>query len=103
MLPKQYADKILRLSHHMQQMAIAENWLMCAQLEAERQKTIEALFDHPQIATALASIADVLRQVISIDSESMAVCEKHKNLVLDEIKHLHDGRRAIAQYANNCG
>ena len=101
--PQQYADKILRLSHHIQRMAIAENWDVCARLEAERQSNIEELFEHPEINTALASISDVLRQVISIDSESMAVCEKHKHNIAKEIKAMHEGRRAVALYANTSG
>ncbi len=101
MSPQQYADKVLRLSHHIQQMAVAENWAMCTQMEAERQKTIEALFDHPDVGNALASISEVLLQIISIDSESMAVCEKHKNIIANEIKQIHEGRRAVALYSSH--
>ena len=98
--PKQYADKVLRLSHHMHQMAIAQNWDMCSQLEQERQKTLEALFEHPQIPAALDSISDVLRQVMCVDGESMALCEKHKIQVSSDIKQLHDGQRAVNSYTS---
>lgn len=96
--PQQYADKVLRLSHHIHQMAIAQNWDMCSQLEEERQRTLEALFDHPQIPAALESISDVLQQVMCVDGESLVICEKHKMQVAAEIKQLHDGQRAVNTY-----
>jgi heme oxygenase len=94
------ANKILRLTRKMRQQAEADAWQEFADLEAERQRSLEYLFQHPEIADALPALADTLRQVVSLDQESMALGEAAKRLLAEKLDMALPVPGAINAYKN---
>ena len=90
---EQTANKILRLTHAMRALADDQDWDQFAHLETERQRSLEYLFKHPDIANALQDVADTLRQVIQLDQESIALGEAAKRLLAEKLNlGLHNTR-----------
>ncbi len=96
--PAQYAKKILRLSQHMCDMSYKQDWHACMELEEQRQKVMTDLFNHPDMPEALAEIAELLEQVLYIDSESLYICEEARAKELDNIKENKSRQKAVTAY-----
>jgi len=100
---EQTANKILRLTQAMRSMADDQDWDQFAHLEIERQRSLEYLFKHPDIANALQDVADTLRQVIQLDQESIALGEAAKRLLAEKLNLGSPQHAAISAYKNSSG
>lgn len=98
---QQTANKILRLTKAMRQFAQDQDWSQFAHLEAERQRSLEYLFKHPEISTALNNVADTLNQVVELDQESIALGEAAKRLLAEKLNLQTPMDGAINAYKNN--
>jgi len=96
--PTQYAKKILHLSQHMRDMSYKQDWNTCTELEEQRQNVMDALFNHPDMPDALAEIADILEQVLLIDSESLYLCEEARAKELHSLKENKSRHKAAIAY-----
>lgn len=97
---QQTANKILRLTTAMRQLAQEQNWQEFARLEAERQRSLEYLFKHPDISTALQDVADTLQQVIVLDQQSIELGEAAKRLLAEKLNLPSPAHGAISAYKN---
>lgn len=97
----QGADKVLRLTQHMLHLAIADDWQAVASVEQERQRSIDALFRHPQLPQALHEIAGTLQQVIDLDRQCIERGDVMRQQLALELKAVSQGPRAIQAYLNS--
>ena len=97
---QQTANKILRLTKAMRQFAQDQDWSQFAHLEAERQRSLEYLFKHPEISSALNNVADTLNQVVELDQESIALGEAAKRLLAEKLNLQAPAAGAINAYKN---
>ncbi|MFO7604002.1 MAG: hypothetical protein R6X06_09325 [Gammaproteobacteria bacterium] len=97
---QQTAGKILRLTQAMRKLAEAQSWQEFARLETERQRSLEYLFKHPDISTALQDVAETLHQVIQLDQESIALGEAAKRLLAEKLNLQTPAVGAIKAYKN---
>lgn len=97
---QQTANKILRLTKAMRQFAQDQDWTQFAHLEAERQRSLEYLFKHPEISNALNNVADTLNQVVELDQESIALGEAAKRLLAEKLNLQAPAAGAINAYKN---
>ena len=96
--PKQYAQQILRLSEHMRDMSYKQDWTACIKLEEQRQTVMTALFEHDEITQALADIAEILEEVLYIDSESLYMCDEARVKEVKSLKDSKSRRKAVVAY-----
>ena len=96
--PKQYAQQILRLSQHMRDMSYKQDWSACIKLEEQRQNVMHALFEHDDLPQALADIAEILEQVLYIDSESLYMCEEAREKEMNSVKESKSRKKAVVAY-----
>ena len=97
---QQTANKILRLTKAMYQLAKDQDWQQFAQLETERQRSLEYLFKHPDISTALNEVANTMHQVVELDQESIALGEAAKRLLAEKLNLQMPSDSAIKAYKN---
>lgn len=95
---QQGADKVLRLTQHMLQLASTDDWQSVASVEQERQRSIDALFRHPQLAQAMPEIAGTLQKVIELDKLCMARGDVMRQQLALELKAISQGPRALRAY-----
>jgi hypothetical protein len=82
-------------------LAKQRNWNAVAELEAERQLVITALFSHPQIAENLSDISSILMDVIEVDRESILLGEHEQVNNSREMTCLHKSKHAVFAYLDN--
>ena len=100
---QQTANKILRLTKAMRQLAHDQDWQEFARLESERQRSLEYLFRHPEISSSLEEVADILRQVVLLDQESIQLGEAAKRLLAEKLNMQGTHSNAIAAYQKITG
>lgn len=95
---EQGAQKVLRLTQLMLESAEQGNWDLLRKLETERSRSLDSLFQHPQMPEALPTIASALQQVIDIDRRCLALGEEARNAMAAELHHQAQGQRAVLSY-----
>lgn len=97
-LPKQYADVILRLSEKISVFAQQNDWEQAGILEAKRHQAMLELFSHPDIDAALPSITSILHDVMELDAEVIIKGEIELQDMAVQINGLGKGKRAVNAY-----
>jgi len=82
----------------MRDLSDKQDWNACIELEEQRQKVMTELFNHNDMPQALTEIADVLEQVLFIDSESIYMCEEARLKERDSIKKVKSRKKAATAY-----
>lgn len=95
---QQGADKVLRLSQRMLETAEQGAWELLAQLEQERSRSLESLFQHPQMPTAIATVASALQQVMELDRRCIDLGEQARDSMAAELNQQAHGEHAIRSY-----
>lgn len=95
---QQGADKVLRLSQRMLETAEQDEWELLGQLEQERSRSLESLFLHPDMPSALPTIASALQQVVELDRRCIALSERARNAMAAELNIQTQGQRAVLSY-----
>ncbi|MBI1422993.1 MAG: hypothetical protein GC149_05960 [Gammaproteobacteria bacterium] len=95
---QQGADKVLRLSHRMLETAEQGEWDLLGQLEQERSRSLDSLFQHPQMPNALPTIAHALQQVMELDRRCIALGQQARDAMAAEIKQQSQGQHAVRRY-----
>ena len=85
----------------MQAMSYKQNWQACMELEEERQHVLKALFEHHDMPQSLSDIAEIIEQVISIDSESLFICEEARAKEVKCINKAKTGYKAAVTYLSS--
>lgn len=94
-LPKHYAEVILRLSKKIAELAQQHEWQAARELEAKRQQTMQELFAHPEIDTALPAMTSILHEVMRLDAEVIIKGELELQNMATQINDLGKGKRAV--------
>ena len=85
----------------MQKMSYQQNWRACLELEEERQQVLKALFEHHDMPNKLKDIADIIEQVINIDSESLFICEEARSKEVKSINQAKSAYKAAVTYLSS--
>ena len=93
---QQGADKVLRLSQRMLDTAERREWELLGQLEQERSQSLESLFLHPDMPTALPTIASTLQQVIELDRRCLELGQLARHAMATALNHQAQGHGAHA-------
>lgn len=96
--PEEYANQALDLTAAMQVEAGHQDWEQLSELESRRSIVIEKLFQHPAMPLSLASIAGMLRKIIELDQETIALGQEARQALKSEMQLLTQGKRAVDAY-----
>ena len=95
---QQGADKVLRISQRMLATAEQGDWTLLGQLERERSRSLESLFQHPQMPAAISVIASALQQVMELDRECIALGQQAREAMAAELNQQTQGQQAVRSY-----
>lgn len=98
MLPKHYANVVLRLSQKIAALAERHEWQSARQLEVERHSAMQELFSHPDINEALPSMTSILHEVMQLDAEVIIKGESELQEMSLQLNELGKGKRAVNAY-----
>lgn len=98
LIPKHYADVVLRLSKKIAELAQKQEWQSARKLEAERHVAMEELFSHPDINDALPSMTSILYEVMQLDAEVIIKGESELEEMSIQLSDLGKGKRAVNAY-----
>ncbi|MDH5395108.1 MAG: flagellar protein FliT [Gammaproteobacteria bacterium] len=98
LLPKHYADVVLRLSKKIAELAHRHEWQSARKLEAERHIAMQELFSHPDINEALPSMTEILQEVMQLDAEVIVKGETELQQMAVQINGIGKGKRAVNAY-----
>ncbi len=98
LLPKHYANVVLRLSQKISDLAQRQDWQSARKLEAERHAAMQELFSHPDINDALSSMTSILHKVMQLDAEVIIKGEFELQQMSRQLKELGKGKRAVNAY-----
>jgi len=98
---QQGAQKVLRLSQQMLVHAEQGNWELVSGLESERSRSLDSLFQHPDIQHSLNDIAGALHEVIAIDKQCLQLGEAARKTMMQQLKHQRSSSQALNCYMQN--
>ena len=98
LLPKHYANVVLRLSQKIADLAQRQEWQSARKLEAERHTAMQELFSHPDINEALPSMTSILHEVMQLDAEVIIKGETELQQMSTQLNDLGKGKRAVNAY-----
>lgn len=95
---QQGAEKVLRLSRRMLETAEIGDWTLLGQLEQERSRSLDSLFQHPSMPEQMYTISEALRQVMEFDRQCIAMGEQAKAEYATELRLQAQGEQAVRSY-----
>ena len=98
LLPKHYANVVLRLSQKIAVLAERHEWQSARKLEAERHNAMQELFSHPDINEALPTMTSILHEVMQLDAEVILKGESELQEMSVQLNELGKGKRAVNAY-----
>ena len=98
LLPRHYANVVLRLSQKIAELARRQDWQSARELEAERHTAMQELFSHPDINEALPSMTSILHEVMQLDAEVIIKGETELQQMSSQLNELGKGKRAVNAY-----
>ncbi len=98
LLPKHYANVVLRLSQKIAELAQRQEWQSARKLEAERHIAMQELFSHPDINDALPTMTSILHEVMQLDAEVIIKGESELQQMSSQLNELGKGKRAVNAY-----
>lgn len=98
LLPKHYANVVLRLSQKIAVLAERHEWQAARKLESERHDAMQELFSHPDINEALPSMTSILHEVMQLDAEVIIKGESELQEMSLQLNELGKGKRAVNAY-----
>ena len=98
---EQCANKVHRLTQKMFEYAQHGDWRAMANLETERQSSMESLFKHPAMPDAVNEIAGILKQILELDRESIELGNQARSALAQALDSNTQGDRALKAYTSN--
>ncbi|MBI3562469.1 MAG: flagellar protein FliT [Gammaproteobacteria bacterium] len=95
---QQTANKVLRLTQYLLQLARQDAWEAMLEVEQQRQLALTALFQHPQMPQALNLVAQTLQQVVGLDKQCMALGDTARQQLEIQLAAAFQGQRAVREY-----
>lgn len=91
-------DAVLELTQHMLQMAQTEDWQTLVSLEDARKDLITTVFAPPFIAEHTPRVAEVIREILAMDQQIIALSEAGRQQAANGMRQLHQTHRAMQAY-----
>jgi|GEM_PF-6609205 len=91
----------VRLSEEMLEAGRQREWEQFAKLEAQRARVLEALFSAATEMQLSTSLSPGIRRILSIDEETIAICESVKKDCADELASISKSRQAHDSYTRH--
>lgn len=82
----------------MLQVAEAEDWQTLVSLEETRKDLIAALFPPSSAAEQVPVVADVIREILTINQQIIALSEAGRQQAVNGMRQLHQAHRAMHAY-----
>lgn len=98
---EQGAQKVLRLTHLMLESAEQGDWDLLRNLETERSRSLDCLFQHPEMPLGLSTIANALQQVMELDRRCIALGEAARSDMAKELHQQVQGQQAVRSYLDH--
>jgi hypothetical protein len=95
---QQGADKVLRLTRLMLDSAEQGDWALLRKLEQERSRSLDSLFQHPQMPSAMPTIGSILQQVVDLDRRAITLGKQARDAMAAELHQQAQGQRAVLTY-----
>jgi hypothetical protein len=92
------ARRLLALTREMVEFARGKDWVALAQAEIERQELSRQLFASPVPPEAAPTVAECVRQVLSLDQELIVLAEAGREAAARSLQEARTGQRAAAAY-----
>jgi len=89
---------LLELTQHMLQVAQAEDWQTLVSLEDTRKDLIAAFFAPQQAPAHAPGLAAVIREILAIDQQIIALSEAGRQQAANGMRQLHQTHRALHAY-----
>ena len=86
------------MTRHMLQVAQAEDWHTLVSLEDSRKGLIAALFSPQYAAVGAPELAEVIREMLSIDQQIIALSEAGRQQAANGMRQLQQAQRAMHAY-----
>ncbi len=96
-----YASQALSCTQQMLLLAEQSDWDGLGELESQRARLLDSLFQHPSLPVMLARVADTLRKIIEVDQKTIALGQEAKQALKNEMSLLNQGKKAVDAYLNN--
>ena len=96
--PQPSLNALLEMTRHMLQVAQAEDWQTLVSLEDSRKDLIAALFSPQYAAVGAPELAEVIREMLSIDQQIIALSEAGRQQAANGMRQLHQAHRAMHAY-----
>ena len=74
------------------------DWELLGQLEQERSRSLESLFQHPQMPLALPTIANALLQVMELDRQCITLGHQARDAMAVQLNQQSQGEYAVRSY-----
>lgn len=98
MNPQPSLNVLLEMTRHMLQVAQAEDWQTLVSLEDARKDLIAALFSPQYAAVGAPELAEVIREMLSIDQQIIALSEAGRQQAANGMRQLQQTHRAMQAY-----
>ncbi|OOZ42118.1 hypothetical protein BOW53_00625 [Solemya pervernicosa gill symbiont] len=94
---EQLIAQVVDLSNRMFKAAEAEQWDELVELEAERRQSLPQLFNNPP-SEHTSKLSEAVQLIIDLDKRTMALGEKGRHLIGNELQGLRQGQQATNAY-----
>ena len=94
-------ERILDLTHHVEEHVASGRWHEAAAVEAERRTLLEAYVADDLARGPGGRKLEALREVLARDARTLERVHAHRAALLSDFKRLSDGSRVAAAYANS--
>ncbi len=94
-------ERILDLTHHVEEHVANGRWSEAAAVEAERRTLLEAYVAEDKAQGLGGRNIEALREVLERDAKMLRRVHAHRDALLSEFKRLSDGSRVAAAYAQS--
>jgi hypothetical protein len=92
------AHRLLALTREMLEFARGQDWAALAQGEIERQELSRRIFASPVPPEAAPTVAECIRQVLSLDQELIVLTEAGREAAARSLQEARTGQKAAAAY-----
>lgn len=94
-------EKLIELTHEVQSLVEAGEWIEAAKLEKSRRPLVEAFLDARPRGDELARAGDVFEKVVAIDTRMLARIREQRGDALLELQRETGSGRAAQAYLSN--
>ena len=94
-------ERILDLTHHVEEHVASGRWHEAAAIEAERRTLLEAYVVEDLAQGLGGRNIEALREVLARDARTLGRVHAHRDALLGDFKRLSDSSRVAAAYADS--